>query len=123
MHRVRAFAWIRKHGAASGWRINHARNDDTPSGEVGRTHTMELRKAHFHKFLVCNAAISSVCEEAVEGEIDCDFEFTETDPISPADLVDGREAEINNLFTFHESHRQNATHRDLPVATIVPSSE
>ena len=31
MHRVRAFAWVRKHGFASGWRAGHARNEGNPS--------------------------------------------------------------------------------------------
>ena len=34
MHRVRAFAWVRKHGVTSGWRVGHARNYGIPSRKL-----------------------------------------------------------------------------------------
>ena len=47
-------------------------------------------------------------EESMGDEIDCDFEYTETEPISPADLAAGRDADINRTLRFHKSLPQDA---------------
>ena len=52
-------------------------------------------------------------------EFDCEYENTETDPTSPAEVAAGRDAE-KKMLMFHESLPQDTPHRDLPVITLVP---
>ena len=72
-------------------------------------------------------------------EIDCDYEYTETDPISPAELAAGSGAQLNTMFAFHEvifagrpaprsaSHLSLSCHvvnvRQIPSAPLELTSE
>ena len=75
-------------------------------------------------------AICNVYEEPMGDEIDCDCEYTETDPISPAELAAGSGAQLNTTFAFHEvtfagcPAPRSASHLSLSLSlSLLPRGE
>ena len=96
MHRVPPFAWVRKHGLASGWRAGHKRNDGIPSREIDAKGV--------HQLLV---RISPPCSDAFNGAAEVTLE------------------QIRGLYrtlrTQHGSHSGQPISNESPCCLVDPS--